>query len=79
VFDSWSGACAGQGNPCSVTVDATKSVGATFRAAPAAPAAPPPASSGGGGGGGSTDLLWLSLLGWLLVLRQRNRRGLAPR
>jgi thermitase len=81
VFDSWSGACAGQGNPCSVTVDATKSVGATFRAAPApVPSAPPPASSsGGGGGGGSTDLLWLSLLCWLLVLRRRNRRGIAPR
>ena len=29
-FDGWTGDCAGQGNPCTLTMDAAKSVSATF-------------------------------------------------
>ena len=29
-FDAWTGDCAGQGNPCTLTMDAAKSVSATF-------------------------------------------------
>jgi len=49
AFDSWSGACAGQGNPCAVTMNSAKAVGATFSLAGGSGG-----SGGGGGGGGCT-------------------------
>ncbi len=49
VFDSWSGACAEQGNPCAVTMNSAKAVGATFSLAGGSGG-----SGGGGGGGGCT-------------------------
>ncbi|MFL5311900.1 MAG: InlB B-repeat-containing protein [Myxococcales bacterium] len=48
VFDGWSGACAGQGNPCVVTMNSRTTVSATF-----APAGSPSSGGGGGAGGGS--------------------------
>jgi PASTA domain/Divergent InlB B-repeat domain len=42
-FDGWSGACAGAGTVCSVTIDGPKAVVARF-AAPPPPAPPPPAT-----------------------------------
>ncbi|MCI0529878.1 MAG: YCF48-related protein, partial [Nitrospira sp.] len=36
-FASWGGACAGQGNPCSLTMDTDKSVTATFEQIPLPP------------------------------------------
>jgi len=70
LFDGWSGACSGQGTLCTVTVDANKSVGASFRVA-----APPPGGSsgndgGGGGGGGRLDWAVLALSATLLLLQQ---------
>jgi len=49
VFDGWSGACAGQSNPCAVTMNSANAVGATFSLA-----AGSGGSGGGGGGGGCT-------------------------
>ena len=49
AFDGWSGACAGQGNPCAVTMNSAKAVGATFSLAGGSGG-----SGGGGGGGGCT-------------------------
>jgi hypothetical protein len=62
-FDSWSGSCSGSANPCVVTIDAAKSVTATFRTIP-------PTSSGGGSGGGSFGAFWLALGSALLLLRR---------
>ena len=44
TFSGWGGACAGQGNPCAVTLNSDSSVTATFQLLP-------PQSSAGGGGG----------------------------
>src|SRR5437867_2445063 len=51
VFDTWSGACAGQGNPCAVTMDSAKAVTAAFAVA----GSPNPGGGGGGGGGGGSS------------------------
>jgi subtilisin family serine protease len=74
VFDGWTGACAGQSTVCTVTMDADKSIGASFRLAPA-----PPSDSGGGqggskGGGGQFDWTLLALCATVLLLRQRRTR-----
>jgi hypothetical protein len=69
-FDAWSGACSGSAMPCVVTVDAAKSVTATFRTNP-----PPSSGGGGGGGGGSLGVDWLVLGGLLLLLRGRVPRA----
>jgi len=49
VFSSWSGACAGQGNPCAITMNSAKAVSAAFALAGSSGG-----SGGGGGGGGCT-------------------------
>lgn len=63
VFDGWTGACTGLGNPCAVTMDSAKNVAANFRAAPS----PPPS-----GGGGALDWFSLSVLGGLILARRRR-------
>jgi subtilisin family serine protease len=52
VFDSWSGACTGQSNPCAITMDSTKTVTASFTVAGSPNSTGSGAGSGGGGGGG---------------------------
>ena len=49
VFSSWSGACAGQGNPCAIAMNSAKAVSAAFALAGSSGG-----SGGGGGGGGCT-------------------------
>jgi subtilisin family serine protease len=66
TFDGWSGACTGQSTSCTVTMDASKSVGASFRVLPA-----PPSNGGGGGGGGGGRIDWTVLaIGATLLLFQ---------
>jgi hypothetical protein len=75
VFEAWTGACVGLGNPCAVTMDSAKNVSASFRAAPPPP--PPTNSGGGGGGGGAWD--WLTLCVFAGLIWARRRRELAIR
>lgn len=68
-FDGWSGACSGTASTCAVTMNARKTVIATF-----SDASSPPPNNGGGGGGGRFDLLSLlalALVGMWRVLRPR--------
>jgi hypothetical protein len=76
VFSSWSGACAGQGNPCAITMDSIKTATAVFAVA----SSPSNTSSSGGGGGctlgagGKFDpvLPGLFLLATMVLWRRRR-------
>lgn len=75
AFRGWSDGCSGTQATCSVTMNASHSVMATFDSTGPPPPPPPPpgGGSGGGGGGGGGAAGWLVLIGLgVLAFRPRN-------
>jgi subtilisin family serine protease len=76
TFSGWSGACSGSQPSCTLTVNASTSVGASFAAPPGSGnggSSSGGSNSGSGGGGGALDLLSLVALAGVAASRRASR------